>query len=212
MRSDPSDCEEDHLNTLEIGTAPGDPRNLARAAYADAHIARARVNLANKRRRGLRPRGGVRGASQQPEWKPASCWAARIRQLIAWQLVLAIIMPLLVTPGLVRVHAAPPAGVDPNSPEAIWYHDARTPQCWGCCDIADGRPVLAEPDPKSPLGWRVLLADGWHLVPEGVRATRCSEDFVPRPLGYYPEDPQGHAVVWLYKGQIRCFSPPAPRG
>ncbi len=214
--SDQFDHEEVHLISLEIGTAPCNPRNPGRAADTNALVARARANFADECHCGLRPHADAQGAagaaSEQLGWKPAGYGAARTRQLIAWQLVLVIIMPLLLAPGPKHAHAAPPEGVDPNGPEAIWYRGARTPQCWGCCDIADGRPVLAEPDPKSPLGWRVLLADGWHLVPEGVRATRCSEDFVPRPLGNYPEDPEGHAVVWLYKGRIRCFSPPAPRG
>jgi hypothetical protein len=200
------------LISLEIGTAPSDPRDLGRPADTNAHVTRARGKLSDKCGRGLRWHADARGDPEQPVWKPARCGAACLRQLIAWQLVLVFILPLLLAPGLMKVLAAPPEGVDPNSPEAVWYHGARTPQCWGCCDIADGRPVLAEPDPKSPLGWRVLLADGWHRVPEGVRATRCSEDFVPKPLGNYPENPDGHAVVWIYKGQIRCFSPPAPRG
>jgi hypothetical protein len=200
------------LISLETGTAPADSHSLGRAIYADPYVARARDKLAGKCHRSLRPHANTRGDSERLVWKPARCGASRLCRLVAWQLVLAIIMLVLVAPSLMEVRAAPPEGVDPNSPEAIWYGGARTPQCWSCCDIADGRPVLAEPDPKSPLGWRVLLADGWHRVPEGVRATRCSEDFVPKPLGNYPEDPEGHAVVWLYKGRIRCFSPPAPRG
>jgi hypothetical protein len=110
-----------------------------------------------------------------------------------------------------QAFAHPPPGADPNSPETAWYHAARTPECWGCCDVADGRPVQARPDPSSPLGWAVLLNGNWTPVPADTRATRCQPDrngIDWLPAGEYPVNPAGHAVVWIYNGRIRCFSPP----
>lgn len=113
--------------------------------------------------------------------------------------------------GSAPVCAAPPPGADPNSPEAAWYRGADTQDCASCCDIADGRPVQARPDTTSPLGWAVFLDGTWVAIPVGTRATRCgTRDGATTwgTLGDYPAHPAGHAVVWIFQGQIRCFSPP----
>jgi hypothetical protein len=118
---------------------------------------------------------------------------------------------LLMALMIVAAVAHPPPGADPNSPEAEWYRAARTPQCWGCCDVADGRPVLARRDDSSPLGWAVLIDGTWTPIPGETRATQCEtkpSGFGWIPVGNYPVNPAGHAVVWLYNGRIRCFSPP----
>jgi hypothetical protein len=119
-------------------------------------------------------------------------------------IVLTILLPL-------AAHAAPPPHTDPTTPESQWYRGAMTPECYGCCDIADGRPVLARPDPASPLGWDVLLDGVWTPVPAGTRATRCADPVPPQGgeiRSDYPPHPAGYAVVWIYRGRIRCFSPP----
>jgi hypothetical protein len=128
-----------------------------------------------------------------------------------WRIPATITLSLLLANSAVDAFGRPPPGADPNSPEAIWYRTARTPECWGCCDVADGRPVLARPDATSSLGWAVLLDGTWTPVPRDTRATQCEshEDGIGwTPSGDYPVNPAGHAVVWIYLGRIRCFSPP----
>ncbi len=110
--------------------------------------------------------------------------------------------------------ANPPPGTDLNSPESKWYEGAKTPDCLGCCSVADGQRVLARPDQESTLGWDVFLNGTWVPIPPDTRATQCSDPLNDRagggykPLGPYPPHPTGGAVVWIYEGKIRCFSPP----
>ena len=148
--------------------------------------------------------------SQVPAF-PRHPRTSRPRVRFSWHAGLAAAVAILVTGLAGDALGRPPPGADPNSPEAGWYRAARTPECWGCCDVADGRPVEARLDRASPLGWAVLLDGKWTPIPADTRATQCKmhdDGLSWTPTGDYPVHPAGHAVVWIYLGRIRCFSPP----
>jgi hypothetical protein len=122
-----------------------------------------------------------------------------------WVLVLASIS------WLSPVWAKPPINVDPDSPEARWFQSAYTPYCHSCCGDGDGSFVEARADPDIPSGWDVRLKDqGWVPVPSYANVTSCraEADGTMTPLGPYPTEPHGYAVVWIFAGSIFCFSPP----
>lgn len=113
--------------------------------------------------------------------------------------------------GCAGATAAPPPGAE-HSPDHAWWEGAKTPECYGCCSVADGRQVRARPDPDSPMGWDVLFNDNWVPVPAGTRAVRCDDDNT-RPVENYPPHPAGSAVIWEYpSGVIRCWVPPEGSG
>lgn len=95
--------------------------------------------------------------------------------------------------------AAPPTGVDLNSPLAQWYKSLNVPNTDGsCCSIADCRPVEAR---RIEDHWEVLVKDEWFTVPED-RIIRRQHNMDGRPIaclgvteyGFYPS--------------VRCFVPP----
>ena len=113
---------------------------------------------------------------------------------------LLLIPAMLVLPLLAR--AEPPAGSNPNSPEAGWYRSLAQPKTgYGCCSIADCRPVAFRADnghytafidrQKFPGG-----DDAWHDVPDAVVIR-------DRP------NPTGEAVACWYARQVRCFVLPS---
>ncbi len=78
-----------------------------------------------------------------------------------------------------------------------------------CCDIGDGRPVEADmvtvvdEDDVKRTHWRAHVTpahfpdqpDHWVVVPD--------EKIVPGA------NPTGSPILWLYKGLVQCFAPPA---
>jgi hypothetical protein len=88
--------------------------------------------------------------------------------------------------------AAPPDGVDPNSPLAQWYRSLRTPDTnLSCCSVADCRPVQAR---QVNDHWEVLTESGWEVVP----AQRVLQQ----------RNMDGRPIACHYLGTIRCFVPP----
>jgi hypothetical protein len=93
--------------------------------------------------------------------------------------------------GLAR--AAPPAGVDPDSPMAQWHHSLKAPDIGGsCCSIADCRPVEAR---QVDNHWEVLTETGWQSV-------------LPQRV-LHQENWDGRPIACQVLGEIRCFVPPA---
>ncbi len=94
-----------------------------------------------------------------------------------WLIVYAIFLLML----LATAHAAPPAGVDPNSPLARWFQSLKvpndTPPKMSCCGVADGYKIrivedaLCDANPKCDGiaeitdGSEITFADGRKRVP-----------------------------------------------
>jgi hypothetical protein len=89
--------------------------------------------------------------------------------------------------------AAPPSGVDPDSPLSQWYRSLRIPDAGGsCCGIADCRPVEAR---QVEGHWEVLTEAGWQpVLPQRV---------------VHQENLDGRPIACEILGEIRCFVPPA---
>lgn len=88
--------------------------------------------------------------------------------------------------------AAPPAGVDPDSPMAQWYHSLKAPDIGGsCCSIADCRPVEAR---QVNDRWEVFTETGWQSV-------------LPQRV-LHRENLDGRPIACEVLGEIRCFVPP----
>jgi hypothetical protein len=98
--------------------------------------------------------------------------------------------------------AAPPPGTNTSSPEAGWYRSLAQPTTgYGCCSIADCRPVPFETKSghysafigkaQFPQG-----DDAWHDVPDTVVIR-------DKP------NPTGEAVACWYARQVRCFVLPS---
>lgn len=101
--------------------------------------------------------------------------------------VLAVAM--LITTG---AGAAPPAGIDPDSPMALWYRSLKAPDIGGsCCSIADCRPVEAR---QIGDRWEVLTETGWQLV-------------LPERVLHQP-NLDGRPIACQVLGEVRCFVPP----
>lgn len=99
-------------------------------------------------------------------------------------------------------YAEPPAGTDPNSPEARWYQALKQPATgYGCCSIADCRPV---PFHSEAGHFTAFIArgrfpngdDAWHDVPDGAVIR-------DKP------NPTGEAVACWYAREVRCFVLPS---
>ena len=81
---------------------------------------------------------------------------------------------------MAAARAAPPAGVDPDSPMAQWYRSLKAPNIGGsCCGIADCRPVEAG---QVDNPWEVLTETGWQSVlPQRILH---QENLDGRPIAY----------------------------
>lgn len=93
--------------------------------------------------------------------------------------------------------AAPPPGADPAL--APWFRSLQQPGTgWGCCSIADCRPVryrMADDHYEAFIDRQSFGAnapDQWEPVPP---------DHVIRTA----DNPTGEAVACWYAGEIRCF-------
>ncbi len=94
---------------------------------------------------------------------------------------------------MAAARAAPPAGVDPDSPMAQWYRSLKAPDIGGsCCSIADCRPVEAR---QVDNHWEVLTEAGWQAV-------------LPQRV-LQQENLDGRPIACRVLGEIRCFVPPA---
>lgn len=109
-----------------------------------------------------------------------------------------ILLFLLATPAL----AAPPPGMDPNSPTHQWFEAQHSIGGAWCCDVSDGH-VLDDKDWDNlgPNGaYRVRIGAQWFVIPS---------DVVRDPEG--GPNPTGHAVAWYLPTppgfHIYCFAP-----
>lgn len=101
--------------------------------------------------------------------------------------------------------SAPPAGADPSSAIANWFHDLEVPGKPGtiCCSIADCRPVLWRERGGHYEVWidhktfddeaiNGIVPDDWVIVPDATVIHRT-------------DNPMGEAVACFYRGELRCF-------
>jgi len=93
--------------------------------------------------------------------------------------------------------AAPPLGIDPNSPTANWVRTLKQPNGGSsCCSIADCRP--AEAVFGEDNHWHVILGGKSETVPDD----KILED----------ETFNGDAWVCSVAGTILCFVKPGAKG
>jgi hypothetical protein len=112
-----------------------------------------------------------------------------------------------------RTAAAPPA---PNSEDAQiigpykeWV-TTRTDQFRNaCCDIGDGRPV--EADMVTMPDWDKVTRTHWraHVTPAHFPDQPDHWVIVPDEKIIPGTNPTGSPILWLYKGMVQCFAPPA---
>jgi hypothetical protein len=81
------------------------------------------------------------------------------------------------------------------------YHNA-------CCDIGDGRPVEADittvdEDGERRTHWRA------HVTPKHFPDQPDHWVVVPDEKIVLGANPTGSPILWLYKGLVQCFAPPA---
>jgi hypothetical protein len=124
-------------------------------------------------------------------------------------LLLAVALPVLAP----SAAASPPAPGSEDSqimaPYQAWISTRSDRHNNACCDIGDGRPVEADmvtvtdEDDVRRTHWRAHVTpkhfpdqpDHWVVVPE--------DKIVPGA------NPTGSPILWLYKGLVQCFAPPA---
>ncbi|HUK10675.1 MAG TPA: hypothetical protein VLX09_22580 [Stellaceae bacterium] len=94
------------------------------------------------------------------------------------------------------LHAAPPAGTDPNSEIGRWFQSLRNGKGEICCSVADCR---------RPYAWRHTTAHGYQ-VQEGKGAPWLD---VPPENILRQQNPLGDAVACIVGGRVRCFLPPS---
>jgi hypothetical protein len=100
---------------------------------------------------------------------------------------------MLLTP----VHAAPPAGADPNSELGRWFQSLRNSNGENCCSVADCR---------SPYAWRQTTSHGYQLQEsEGAPWLDVPSENILRR-----QNPFGDAIACIIRGGwVRCFVPPS---
>ena len=99
------------------------------------------------------------------------------------------------------VHAAPPAGADPNSALGQWFKSLTVPGNpeAGCCSLADCRTTdyrIRGDHYEVWIGrdtYGVTAPDAWVAVPAEAVLTR--------------ENPTGEGVACWYQKAVRCFVP-----
>jgi len=97
--------------------------------------------------------------------------------------------------------AAPPDGVNPDSPLAQWYRSLHVPHTDAlCCSIADCRPVEAR---YLDGHWEILVHGvGWMEVPGERILHRDNPDGRPIACMSTVDDAPG------FNDTVRCFVPP----
>jgi hypothetical protein len=98
--------------------------------------------------------------------------------------------------------AAPPPGIDPDSPIARWFQSQhQLTSGMSCCGLGDGHTLDDDEWRASMSGSYEVRIDGtWYPVPDEAK---------PDPAG--GPNPTGKAVVWysMFGGRpvIFCFKP-----
>src|SRR5215467_4487787 len=110
----------------------------------------------------------------------------RVLQAIAWLYLAGL---LLTRP----MHAAPPAGADPNG---RWFQSLKNSKGEICCSVADCR---------RPYAWRQTTDHGYQ-VQEGKGAPWLD---VPPVNILSSKNPLGDAIACVVGGRVRCFIPPS---
>lgn len=83
-----------------------------------------------------------------------------------------------------------------------WVQAQTTPEGYGCCDIADGRPVDARITKDGQWEAFISVAKFGYTAPDAWR-------IVPAQLYKNPvKNPIGLPILYWYNGEIRCFIPP----
>ena len=107
------------------------------------------------------------------------------------EIICLCLAELLLTP----VHAAPPAGADPNSEIGRWFQSLENSKGEICCSVADCR---------RPYAWRQTIGGGYQ-VQEGNGAPWLD---VPPENMLNRTNPFGDAIACIVGGRVRCFVPP----
>jgi len=95
--------------------------------------------------------------------------------------------------------AAPPGGVNADSPIAEWFKDLKQPGTgYGCCSIADCRPVA-----YRTIGHRFQAFIDQKSF--GPRAPDLWMDVPSAAVLHGHDNPVGEAIACLYEGAIICF-------
>jgi hypothetical protein len=98
---------------------------------------------------------------------------------------------LLVTAALLLVATTAQARwAGGDGPYSKWYDDQADCNGLKCCDIADGQPYYD--------GYK-QEADGSVVLESGEKIVACKV--------IKGANPTGHAVLWIWNGQKRCFAP-----
>jgi hypothetical protein len=114
-----------------------------------------------------------------------------------WGVLTALIVVALGA-AVAVARGAPPAGSDPNSALATWYRSLTQPDTgFGCCSIADCRPLADSDWRQTDKGYEVRWRNEWLLVPQG------------RILNN-KENPTGQPVACIYgsPSEVHCFVRP----
>lgn len=122
-------------------------------------------------------------------WNPMS--PAQMGTIIAVFMIFLFICMLLSFVLASYSHAAPPPGVDRNSPISEWFQSLRQPKNnSSCCDIADcGRAVMRYEQGRI----EVLDKDTAAWLP------------VPQDTIIATTNPTGEPVACIYHGRVLCF-------
>ena len=119
----------------------------------------------------------------------------------------------------------PPPGSDDAQimqPFGPWITQQHDPAGRLCCSIADGRPVEARIIEQSrtyrvhptcvACGDKTVIIEGphWeaHVTPEHWPGEPDRWVGVPESTITHTENPVGVPILWMYNGEVRCFSPP----
>lgn len=105
-----------------------------------------------------------------------------------------------------QLDAAPPQGVDLNSPVARWVQSWHNGQYFSCCGIqSDCRPTQLRTDANAGSGWDAWISkdiygpsapDAW--VPADQTSIGGNAENNPTPTGW---------ACW-YNNEVRCISAP----
>ena len=116
-----------------------------------------------------------------------------------WALTIVVVV-CFATLTYCAARAAPPEGVDPESPTAKWYRGLESNTGGSCCSLADCRRVEARhggPVGGDGSGWQARLDGVWVDIPE-------------RAVLHNKENPTGESVACWTNGSARgiyvyCF-------
>lgn len=124
------------------------------------------------------------------------------------------------------VAAPPPVGSDDwniMAPFHEWVTTQHDTHGRWCCDIGDGRPVVAQIGQPTGFGTFTFQdsasadrgmserdTDHWwvHVTPEHFPAETDRWAEVPEEKIVRGANPTGTPILWLYQGRVQCFSPP----